>query len=177
MKKSLNFIAKNFGLYLGITLTVLMILAYIINLDLFVNFWYGISIYLIVIVFGIITMVKTKINFNGFLSFKDAFTSYFITILVGLVLSSLASYLLFNFIDTDAADVLKEKSIERMVEVFKTMKKSAEEIETTVNKAKSENLYSISNVFQGLIFNYLLPICIIGLLVSAAMQKSKPDTK
>ena len=177
MEKSLKFIAKNFGLYLGITLTVLMILAYLVNLDLFVNFWYGISIYLITIIFGIIAVVKTKINFNGFLSFKDAFTSYFVTILIGLVLSSLASYLLFNFIDTGAADVLKEKSIERMVEVFETMKKPAEEIETAVKKAKSENLYSISNVFQGLIFNYLLPLCIIGLLVSAAMQKSKRDNK
>jgi hypothetical protein len=177
MEKSLKFDAKNFGFYLGITLTVLMVLAYIVNLDLFVNFWYGISIYLVTIAFGILTVVKTKINFNGFLSFKDAFTTYFITILIGLVLSSLASYVLFNFIDTDAADILKEKSIERMVEVFETMKKPAEEIETTVNKAKSENLYSISNVFQGLIFNYLLPLCIIGLLVSAAMQKSKPDTK
>ena len=54
MEKSLKFIAKNFGLYLGITLTVLMILAYLVNLDLFVNFWYGISIYLITIIFGII---------------------------------------------------------------------------------------------------------------------------
>ena len=99
MEKSLKFIAKDFGLYLGGTLTIIMILAYAFNLNLFVNFWYGISIYLITIAFGIIAVIKTKVNFDGILSFKNAFTSYFITILIGLSLSSLASYILFNFIE------------------------------------------------------------------------------
>ncbi|GAA4961213.1 DUF4199 domain-containing protein [Algibacter aquimarinus] len=177
MEKSLKFIAKDFGLYLGGTLTIIMILAYAFNLNLFVNFWYGISIYLITIAFGIIAVIKTKVNFDGILSFKNAFTSYFITISIGLSLSSLASYILFNFIDTNAADALKEKSIEKMIEVFKTMKKPDEEIQSSIKMAESGNLYSISNVFKGLIFNYLVPLSIVGLLVAAAMQKNKPDTK
>ena len=56
--------AKNFGVYLGISLSVLFFLAYFFDLDMFVNFWYGISIYFISIVFGTIAILKTKMNFN-----------------------------------------------------------------------------------------------------------------
>jgi NADH:ubiquinone oxidoreductase subunit 6 (subunit J) len=62
-----------------------------------------------------------------------------------------------------------------MVEVLEQMKKPSEEIEATVDAAKSNNLYSISNVFKGLIFNYLVPLSIIGLLLSAALQKNNPN--
>lgn len=175
MKKSLKSRAINFGIYLGIGLSVLFFLAYFFDLDLFVNFWYGISIYFIVIIFGTISIFKTKINSNGFLSFKDAFSVYFLTILIGLIISSLLSYMIFNFIDPDSADVLKEKSIDKMVEVLEKMNKPKEEIDTTINNAKTGNLYSISNVFQGLIFSYLIPLSIIGLLVAAAMKKNNPD--
>ena len=65
----------------------------------------------------------------------------------------------------------------KMIEVFKTMKKPDEEIQSSIKMAESGNLYSISNVFKGLIFNYLVPLSIVGLLVAAAMQKNKPDTK
>ena len=144
---------------------------------MFVNFWYGISIYFISIVFGTIAILKTKMNLDGFLSFKNAFSVYFLTVLIGLAIITLLSYIIFNFIDTDSADILKEKSIEKMVEVLEQIKKPQEEIDTAINIAKSGNLYSISNVFQGLMFNYLAPLSIIGLLIAAALQKSKPDTK
>ena len=65
--------------------------------------------------------------------------------------------------------------IEKMVEVLEKINKPQEEINTTVDNAKSGNLYSISNVFQGLIFNYLVPLSIIGLLVAATMKKNNPD--
>lgn len=175
MEKSLKSHAINFGIYLGISLSVLFFLAYFFDLDLFVNFWYGISIYLIAIVFGTISIIKTKISLNSFISFKNAFSMYFLTILIGLTISSLVSYVIFNFIDSDSADILKEKSIEKMVEVLEKINKPQEEINTTVDNAKSGNLYSISNVFQGLIFNYLVPLSIIGLLVAATMKKNNPD--
>lgn len=177
MEKSLKSNAKNFGIYLGIGLSVMFFLAYFLDLDMFVNFWYGISIYFIAIIFGTIAVIKTKVSLNGFLSFKNAFSVYFLSILIGLTISSLLSYIIFNFMDTDSAEILKEKSIEKMIEVLDQIKKSQEEIDTAVNTAKSGNLYSISNVFQGLIFNYLVPLSIIGLLIAAAMQKSKPDTE
>ena len=60
MEKSLKSIATNYGLYLGIALALLTVLSYAIDLSLMTNMWYGIFILLVVIIFGIISVAKTK---------------------------------------------------------------------------------------------------------------------
>jgi hypothetical protein len=91
MEKSLKSQAINYGVYLGICLSLLFFFAYISDLNLFVNFWYGISIYLIAIILGAIAILKTKIRLHGFLSFKNCFSLYFLTVLIGLTISSMLS--------------------------------------------------------------------------------------
>ena len=177
MEKSLKSIAKDYGLYLGLILTLLTVTAYAVNLNLFVNIWFGMSIYFISIIFGIISTAKVKQHFNGYLNFKDSFTAYFVTILIGLVLVTLISFVIFNFIDTYAADILREKSIEKVIEVYENMNMSQDKLDVIIKKMESENLYSFKNSALTLLTNYLLPLSIIGLLVAATMKKSKPDTE
>lgn len=175
MGASLKSIASNYGLYLGVLLILITIIAYAVNLDLFVNTWFGISIYVVIIIFGIYTVAKVKQAFNGFASFKDAFSAYFITILVGLLASTVVTFILFNFIDTDAALTLKEKSIEKLVEVYRNMNLSDDKIAEMIDQVEAQNLYSIKNSLSGMITSYLLPLSIIGLIVAAAMKKSDPN--
>ena len=117
MEKSLKSIATNHGLYLGVLLALITVLAYAINIELLTSMWVGISILIAIIVFGIISVAKIKQAQNGFASFKQSFTAYFITVLIGLLISTFVSFLLFNVVDTDAAEVLKEKTIEKTVEM------------------------------------------------------------
>ncbi len=177
MEKTIKSIATNYGLYLGATLALITVIVYAVDLKLFVDTLFGISIYIIVIVFGIIAVIKSKQLFNGYLSFKETFTSYFLTVLIGLVISSLVSFLLFNFIDVEAANVLKEQSIEKIIKILEGFNTPNEIIAETVDKIEGENLFSIGNVLQSLIINYLLPITVIGLIVAAFMKKTNPDTE
>ncbi len=176
MKKTLKSIAINYGLYLGALLALLTIVAYGVNLGLLTNMWYGIFILIAIIVFGIISVAKTKQNQDGYASFKESFTSYFITVLIGLLVSTVVSYLLFNFIDPDAAEVLKEKTIEKTVEMLEGFNTPNEVIAESVEQIESQNQYSLGNIFKGLA-GYLVLFSIIGLIVAAAMKKSKPDTE
>lgn len=177
MEKSLKSIAKDYGLYLGVILSLLAVVAYAIDLNLFVNTWFGLSFYVVAIVLGIFSIAKAKQALNGYASFKESFTAYFITILVGMVIITLVSYILFNFIDTEAALSLKEKSIEKMVQVYENMNLSQDNIAKAVDKLEGENLFSLKNSLISLLINYLLPLSIIGLLVAAIMKKTNPDTE
>ncbi|WP_339894084.1 DUF4199 domain-containing protein [uncultured Algibacter sp.] len=176
MEKSLKSIATNYGLYLGVFLALITVLAYALNLELLTNMWVGILILIAIIIFGIISVAKVKQAQNGFASFKQAFTSYFITVLIGLLISTLVSFLLFNVIDTDAADVLKEKTIEKTVEMMENFNTPTEVIAETVEQMESQNQYSIGNVTKGLA-GYLVVFSIIGLIVAAAMKKNNPEAE
>lgn len=174
MEKSLKSIATNWGLYLGFLLALLTVVAYAVSLDLLTNMWYGIFILIAIIVFGIISVAKTKEAQNGFASFKQSFTSYFITVLIGLLISTLVSYLLFNFIDTEAAEVLKEKTIESTIQTLEGFNASSETIAKSVEQIESQNQFSILNILKGLA-GYLVFFSVIGLIVAAALKKTDPN--
>lgn len=81
-----NLVKKN-GLNFGITIGVISILSttiiYIVDLKMFGNFWAGIPLILISIILSIIAVSKTKKGLDGFISFKEAFTTYFISSALG----------------------------------------------------------------------------------------------
>lgn len=176
MDKSLKSIASDYGLYLGGALALFTVLSYAINLDLLVNMWYGIAILIGIIVTGIISVGKVKQRFNGYASFKESFTAFFITVVIGLVISTIVSYLLFNVIDTDAAAVLKEKTIERTVQMLEGFNTPPEIVSKSVQQIEATNQFSIGNVLKGLA-GYLVLFSIIGLIVAAAMKKTDPDSQ
>ena len=167
-------IATNYGLYLGVLLALITVFAYAINIEYLTNMWVGIFILIAIIVFGIIAVAKVKQAQNGFASFKQSFTAYFITVLIGLVISTFVSFLLFNVVDTDAAEVLKEKTIEKTVEMMEGFNAPSDKIEETIEQIESQNQYSIGNIAKGLA-GYLVFFSVVGLIVAAAMKKSNPD--
>ncbi len=176
MEKSLKSIATNYGLYLGALLALITVIAYAVNLELLTNMWVGIFIMVLIIIFGIISVAKVKQSQNGFATFKQAFTSYFIAVLIGLLISTLVSYLLFNFIDTEAAEVLKEKTIEQTVQMLEGFNTPNEAIAQAVEKIESQNQYSLGNIAKG-VAGYLVFFSIIGLIVAAALKKNDPDAE
>lgn len=99
MKTSFKSSAVNYGLYLGITLILLTGIGYAVSLDLFTEIWFGLLFLFVVVIIGIISIAKSKKLLGGFISFKDAFSSYFLTLLVGVLISAAFSIILFNFID------------------------------------------------------------------------------
>ena len=176
MEKSLKSIATNYGLYLGVLLAVITVLAYAINIELLTSMWVGISILIAIIVFGIISVAKIKQAQNGFASFKQSFTAYFITVLIGLLISTFVSFLLFNVVDTDAAEVLKEKTIEKTVEMMEGFNAPTDKIDETIEQIESQNQYSFGNIAKGLA-GYLVFFSVVGLIVAAVMKKSDPDAE
>jgi len=176
MEKSLKSIATNHGLYLGVLLALITVLAYAINIELLTSMWVGISILIAIIVFGIISVAKIKQAQNGFASFKQSFTAYFITVLIGLLISTFVSFLLFNVVDTDAAEVLKEKTIEKTVEMMEGFNAPTDKIDETIEQIESQNQYSFGNIAKGLA-GYLVFFSVVGLIVAAVMKKSDPDAE
>jgi len=175
MKNSIKSIAKNYGTYLGGLLALLTVLVYAVSLDMMTNMWYGIFILLLIVVFGIVSVAKTKGESEGYISFKQSFTAYFITILIGLVISTVVSYVIFNIIDPEAANILKEKSIETMISFMEGFGAPPDSIAEAVDKMENDNQFSIANILMSLA-GQLVIFSIIGLIVSAIMKKN-PDTE
>ncbi|MCB4808803.1 DUF4199 domain-containing protein [Tamlana sp. 62-3] len=173
MEKSIKSLATNWGLYLGVVLVIAGIMGYM-NLELMTKWWFGISMMIVVIVFGIISAMKSKGLLNGFISFKQAFTSYFITIVIGIVISVVTTILIYNFIDPDAALTLKDKMLDSQVEMMRNFGAPEEAIAAAVEELEAqENIFSIGKILQSLAFQ-LVGYSIAGLLVAVVVKKNNP---
>ena len=176
MEKTLKSIATNFGLYLGAFLALITIIPYAVNIELLINTWLGGFILITIIAFGIVSVAKVKQAQNSYATFKEAFTAYFITVALGLFISILVSYILFNFIDPEAAAVLKEITIEKTVQMMEGFNSPSDIIDQAVENMEAQNNYSLANIAKSLA-GYLVMFSIIGLIVSAAMKKKHPDAE
>ncbi|MGB0980850.1 MAG: DUF4199 domain-containing protein [Winogradskyella sp.] len=175
MEKSIKSLASNYGLYLGLILATITVIGYSISLDLFTKWWFGIIFMLLIIIVGIIASMKARNLLGGFISFKNAFTAYFITILIGIIISSLVSIVIFNIVDPDAAIALQDKIIETQVELLQRFGTPQETINQAINELKANgNMYSISNILKSIAFQ-LIGYSILGLIVALVVKKSDPN--
>ncbi len=177
MKTSIKSSAINYGLYLGATLTAITVICYAVKLELLVNFW---LIFLIlpitIITFGMISTIKAKRLLNGFISFKNAFSSYFITIAIGLIISSIVSLIIFNFIDPEAAIQLKELAIEKTATTLANFGASPDEIAKQLDAVEKQDTQSISAQLFSLAQN-LIFFAVIGLIVSLILKRNPENAE
>lgn len=165
----------NYGLILGLILVVLSTISYAVDLTLFTKPWFGISFMVIIIIFGALAAVKGKKIAGGFLSFKDAFVAYFIAVIIGLVISTLFSIVLFNLIDPEAKAVISENVIKYTVDMMQNFGAKAADINKVIADMKKTDSFGPGGQLQGLLFNVII-YSIIGLITALVIKKDRPQS-
>lgn len=174
MEKSLRSSAVNYGLYIGLILTSFTIIAYAVNLELLTKWWLGLLLFFVILILGIISVSKSKKLLSGFISFKQAFTTWFTTIVVGVLISSVVSVVLFNFIDPQAAEIIKQSTIDASVSMMESFGAPQSEIDKAIIAIEEQNQFEIVNVLKSLAWQFLF-YALLGLIVAAIMKKNDPD--
>jgi hypothetical protein len=162
-----------FGSYASITLIAILIIMYVIDLKLFSKPYMLFIQVIAIIILGVLVIKKSKSDLNNFISFKDAFTSYFIMIVIAILASTIVSIILFNFIDTEASAIVNEHIIRYVKDMLERFGTPASEVKEAIEEIKNDDLFSISNQLTG-IFQSILGFSILGLIL-AAIFKSKPQ--
>jgi Protein of unknown function (DUF4199) len=170
----MNEIVKKNGITFGVIIGLYSILSttlkYVIDVNLFISSWLGfveIGVYLIL---AIVLLSKTKKQLNGIFSFKEAFTTFFIMALIGIVLSTIFNIILFNFIDPSLKETIKELTMKLMKKTFEKIGSSAMGKDIMMELAKTDQ-FSISSLIKGM-FTNLVVSAIFGLIFAAFFKTS-----
>ncbi|NQY05034.1 MAG: DUF4199 domain-containing protein [Flavobacteriaceae bacterium] len=166
--------AASLGLILGVILALITASGYAIDYTILVNPWLGVGIFLAIIGFGIVGSAYAKKYNNGFASFKEAFTGFFITIAIGIAISTLANFILFGLIDTEAATQVSELVTEAQLDGMENWGAPQEAIEQAAEKLDGYNHYSFTNLIQGC-FGYIVVMSIFGLIIALIMKRKDPN--
>ncbi len=166
--------AVNYGLILGAVLALMTTLMYVLNTELFTKWWIGILSFLIVIVVAIVSVAKAKGILGGVMSFKEAFTVYFITVAIGSLISTLVGILIFNIIDPDLAAFLQERTLEMTAEFLQKMGTPQVEIDKQMAKMADQDNFAILSQLKNYVFG-LAFMSVIGLLVALIFKTKNPN--
>ena len=155
-----------FGVLIGIVSSLITATIYAIDLNLFSSWWIGITSIIVYLVLGIVLLSKTKKGIKTIFTFKDAFTTYFIAAVIGILISTLFNVLLFNVIDPSAKDKLLEITMKITANMMQKFGTPASVINEAIAKLKETNPYSTIELLKGSIFSIIFS-SIFGLILAA----------
>ncbi|MCD2259924.1 DUF4199 domain-containing protein [Psychroserpens luteolus] len=175
MEKSIKSSSINYGIYLALALVLYTVLCYVINVEMVVNFWINILVIpLTIIAVGVISSAKAKSILGGFMSFKQAFTAYFIPIAIAVTISTITTVILYNYIDPDTADYIKEMVITKTRDFMEGFGAPQSDINEAIAEMEGQDMFApatqLRSLAQSLVF-----FIVIGLIVSLIMKKKDPN--
>ena len=142
-----------------------------VNLDLFTEWWLGIILFLVVVVYGVLTAIKSRTSLGGFISFKQAFTSYFITIAIGTLIATIVGIAIFTFIDPEAATYLNEQILLLTKQTMERFGMPQEAMQAALDEAAKKDNFSLGMQSQAFVFR-LAFYAVIGLIVALIVKKT-----
>ncbi|HOZ75630.1 MAG TPA: DUF4199 domain-containing protein [Flavobacterium sp.] len=167
--------SMNYGIILGLALIVLTTLMYAIDINSFTSSWIGMINLAVITGFGAIAAVKQKKVNGGFLSFKESFTCFFITVVLGVFISTLYSILLFNVIDPEAKSVIMENLIKKTVDMMQQFGGKAADINKIVEEMQKTDSFGMWGQLKGFAFSIIL-YSIIGLITALIVRRERPQS-
>src|SRR5690242_9751302 len=107
--------ALTWGLILGMVSILLTLLVYVINRELFASFTLAVISIAIMITILILSVTRRRKELGGYLRFGNAFMVCFVAVATGMLISSVFNYVMYNMIDPDLAEFVKQRVIDKTV--------------------------------------------------------------
>ncbi len=166
----------SYGFVLGLVSIAITSIIYVTDVQLFLSGWITFLKFAIFTGIAIVLLTKTKKQLNGIFPFKEAFTTYFICIAIGILTATLFEIVLFNFIDPSLKDTLKEMSIKFTVELLEKFGAKSSDINQAVAEMQKTDQFSIGEMIKGM-FIYYVFASLFGLILAAIFKSKSPSSQ
>lgn len=130
--------------------------------------------YLIPIVFATLAALKAKSNNGGFLEFSEALKITFGVFVITSLATSVLSYVLMNFIDTDFAQAMQQATLEMTEKMMKKFGASQDQIDKALTEASKKSPFTIGKIALGFAISCILWF-LFSLIISAIVKKKNPQ--
>ena len=169
-----NKMAALYGLLLGVYAMIYstVVFAFMGNMMIVLSVKVA-AYFLFLVILALLTIRVRKAN-GGYLSFKEAYSVIFITVLVAGFLYIAYNYVYTVYIDKDYAMKLKASTLSWMEKLHtpeEAMNKAADEFDKQAAESKTFNFKNNLMAF----FGNLLIDCLCGLLIALIVKREKPE--
>jgi hypothetical protein len=162
-----------FGIIGGLSAIVITVLFYVTGLNLSSMWGAAISGLLMMVVFGVVAVLSVKEERaanGGAISFKSAFINGFVCLFVAFVISSIYSYIHYNFVEPEFFDKLAEMLATKLAEYQVPADKIEQQVNDILKKKETIRSFDYKSALGGLAF-----AAVYSLIIAAILKKEKMD--
>ena len=164
-----NLKVKN-GVMLGLGMVVLSLVIYFVGHKFYLT-WGSWIVYALAAYLMYKTAVDVRSQEGGKMSFGTAFTSAWIPYVIGSLLLTLFTYVLFNYIDPSLLDTMKEVQMEAMDKMAGML--GEEGIEAAKEALEDQgSAFGAGTALLGYVAGLVFPGAIMALIIGAITKKS-----
>lgn len=161
------------GLWAGLSLILLSTYIHFYHLELLTDVWVGVLTLLMTVVFGIVSILVVKKKLGGQIDFKEAFSAYFVTILIASLLSTVYLLLLYHFIlSPETRDSIRQAMIDFNLNLMQQNLASQEDKDKAMEVYKTFDPFAPAQVLTAAL-KYLMRDCLIGFLVALIFRNKR----
>ena len=165
-------IGLTYGLVTGLIVVIITLIQYLGGLKLYFS-PIGYFVYVILIVAAVLAGQKQKKLNGGYLEFSEALKVTFSVFASALLLQTLFTYVLFNFIDPQFKLAVGQEVMNRTEEFMRNMGTSDSQIDEILEKSREKDSFSFGNMILGYAI-WCIVWFIVCLIISAIIKKNKP---
>ncbi len=174
MNNIVKFTASRYGIIaasIGIAYTYI---AYLVDLKSLAGGISGIGLFVLILILFIAAVNSVKKAQGGYISFKEAFTTFVVAYIINALIVTLFKILLFNVADPKAADEINKVIIQNTINLMERLRVPESQIESTIQNLENNNPFSANSQVRSF-FLEIIFFAVIGLIVAAFAKKNEPD--
>ena len=134
----------NYGLIAGLVITVISLLQYLGGLDMYLS-PVGYVSYLVIITMAVLAALKVRKENEGFLEFSHALKVTFTVFAIALLIQTIFTYILFNFIDVSFKEAVSQEVMNKTEQMMKKFGASDSQIDAALEAERSKAVYIGAN--------------------------------
>ena len=173
MEKKRTEVGLTYGLISGLASVIFSLVLYLGGVKWFVH-PIAYAGFVIPVVIAVLAGLKQKKLGEGYLDFAAALKVVFTTFVIGTVISTLFSYVLFNYIDVPFREALTQETAEKAQQMMQNFGANQEQIDKATEDMMKGNNYSFSKQMLGAAF-FCIFWFVISLIIAAIIKKKKPE--
>lgn len=168
--------AARFGGIMGGISVVFTLLIYAVDYTLMAKPWFGLLMFAISIGIVIYAGINYRNQTTGYLSYGKAFQHGYITFLVGGLIGSIFSILLYTVIDPELPEKLTDAVIENTESMMRGFGAPEDQIETSLDQMRVDmpNTFSAMGVLKQFGWGLII-YAVLTAITSLFVKKNEPE--
>lgn len=162
----------SFGLIAGLIVCIITLAQYLGGLNAYLS-PLGYLTYAAITILAILAGLRKKKANEGYLEFGEALKTTFTVFALALLLQTIFTYILLNFIDVSFKEALTQEVMTKSEEMMRRFGATDEQIDKAMENERGKDPFALNRVMLGYAISCILAF-IICLIISVSIKKNKP---